>query len=312
MTRRAAAAALGALVAASALAAAPSARPEVVAQPSDGAERLVLVAQATHPHDRTAYTQGLLLHDGALFESTGKYGFSTLREVDPATGDARRSIALPAEVFAEGLALVDDRLVQLTWREGRALRWDRATFASLGEHAYDGEGWGLCHDGERLVMSDGSPVLTFRDPETFDALGGVTVRLEGVAVMNLNELECVGDDVYANVWRETRILRIDPATGDVTAVIDASALDADLRARYDLPDPYDCLNGIAHIPGTDRFYVTGKHWPELYEARFLPVADATATAAATSAGPTATATATSGPTATPEPAFLPLGWTGRR
>jgi len=272
-------------------------------------ERLVVRIQNTFLHDRTAYTQGLVLHDGALFESTGKYGYSTLREVEPATGIVRRSVPLPDEIFAEGLALVGERLVQLSWREGRALEWDLATFQGLGELDYEGEGWGLCYDGSRLIMSDGSDRLTFRDATTFAPIGSVAVHLDGQPLRNLNELECVDGAVYANVWRETDIVRIDPASGDVTALIDGSAVDAALRARYDLPDPYDCLNGIAHIPGTDRFYITGKHWPELYEARFLPVADATA-----SAVPTATGTATAVVTSTPEPlpAYLPVGWVGGR
>jgi glutaminyl-peptide cyclotransferase len=158
----------------------------------------------TLPHDRDAFTQGLLFADGRFYESTGRYGLSDLREVDvrPAPSCARRP--LEARFFAEGLALVGDRLIQLTYREGTALVYDRDTFEEVGRFAYEGEGWGLCFDGERLWMSDGSSTLQRRDADTFELVGRFDVRRDGRPVPRLNELECVGDHVYANVWLTTR------------------------------------------------------------------------------------------------------------
>ncbi len=217
---------------------------------------------ASYPHDRTAFTQGLLLDGDRLFESTGLVGESSLREVDLATGEVLRRRAIGEGYFAEGLALVGNRLIQLTWQSGVALVHDRDSFEPLGRFAYQGEGWGLCSDGRRLVMSDGSARLTFRDPVTFDATGSVTVTDgDGTPVTRLNELECVGDAVYANVWMTDRIARIDPASGRVTAWIDAAAL------RPPNAGPQDVLNGIAFDERDGTFLVTGKRWPTLYRVR---------------------------------------------
>ena len=233
--------------------------------PAATATPLRVEVLAVHPHDTGTYTQGLVLApDGTLYESGGEYGSSTLREVDLATGEAIRAQDLPAEVFAEGLALVDDELVQLTWREGRALRWDAAEFELLGEDAYTGEGWGLCDDGERLVMSDGSANLTFRDRDDFSVLGTVPVRAGDRAVPRLNELECVDGTVWANVYTSDTIVQIDPDTGAVLAEVDASGLLTDAEA-----EAADVLNGIAAVPGSDTFLITGKDWPWLFEVRFV-------------------------------------------
>jgi glutaminyl-peptide cyclotransferase len=169
------------------------------------------------------------------------------------------------EYFAEGLALVDDHLVQITWKEGTAFVYDAETFDVIDELTYAGEGWGLCSDGERLVMSDGSATLTFRDPESFEATGRVEVTLDGGAVERLNELECVGDRVYANVYQTDRIVEIDPSTGAVTAVIDA----AELTTAETNPD-HDVLNGIAYDPATESFWLTGKWWENRYRVQFVP------------------------------------------
>lgn len=216
-------------------------------------------------HDPEAYTQGLLLDEhGALFESTGRYGHSTLREVDGRTGVVLRSTELADEYFGEGLALVDGRFIQLTYRSGIAQVRDAATFELLDQYAYDGEGWGLCYDGERLLMSDGSDTLTFRDPATFDIVGSVEVTLSGAPLDALNELECVDGSVWANVYRTDRIVRIDPASGivdgvlDLTGIIDPAPTDSTRGA---------VLNGIAYDPRADTFLVTGKYWPELIEIR---------------------------------------------
>ena len=218
------------------------------------------------PHDPDAFTQGFLVEGDVVFESTGLYGESTLREVDPESGEVLRSVEIDAELFAEGLELVDDRLLQLTWQEETLLVWDAATFEEVERIAYEGEGWGLClGDDDRLVMSDGSANLTFRDPDTFEPLEQVEVTRDGAPVPLLNELECVDGLVFANVWQTTEMVVIDPATGAVGAVIDASLLETDLP-----PDgSHDVLNGIAYDPDTDTFLVTGKLWPTVFEVRFV-------------------------------------------
>ena len=217
------------------------------------------------PHDPEAFTQGLVLDPtGRLFESTGLLGRSSLREVDAQDGRVLRLRALPDEQFGEGLALVDDRLIQLTWQNGVATAWDAETFEPLTTYAYEGEGWGLCHDGARLVMSDGSDHLTFRDPETFAVLGDVPVTLDGEPLSALNELECVDGAVWANVYQTDRIVRIDPASGAVTGALD---LDGILEPRPDDGGHRAVLNGIAYDPVADTFLVTGKLWPELFEIR---------------------------------------------
>ena len=216
-------------------------------------------------HDSAAYTQGLLLDDeGRLFESTGLWGESDLREIDPYSGEVLRLVASPDELFSEGLALVDDELIQLSWRAGTARRFDVESFELVGWHDYDGEGWGLCYDGERLVMSDGSSRLTFRDPHTFAAIGSVDVTADGVSVPRLNELECVDGDVWANVWLTDAIVRIDPHDGRVTGVLDLEGILAPHPAES---ESGAVLNGIAYDPAADTFLVTGKLWPELIEIR---------------------------------------------
>ena len=219
---------------------------------------------ATHPHDPAAFTQGLLLHEGALYESTGLNGRSTVRRVDLPSGTVLHSVALPRELFGEGLARVDDRLVQLTWTSGVARIYQLDTFDLLGEWRYEGEGWGLCHDGSRLVMSDGTTRLTFRDENTFAVTGSVEVKLDGQPLDELNELECANGRVYANVWRTDSIAEIDPSTGVVTAWIDASGLLSPTERSQ-----ADVLNGIAWDEGRRSFYLTGKLWPHLFEVRFV-------------------------------------------
>lgn len=233
-----------------------------------GPEALTVEVLAVHPHDDRAYTQGLLVDEGRLIESTGQYGESTLREVELGSGAVLRSRALPDDRFGEGLALVDDRLVQLTWREGVAVVYDRDTFDVVGHHAYEGEGWGLCLDEarDRLVMSDGSATLTFRDPRTFAVTGSVEVTEAGEPVDQLNELECVDGDVYANVYRTDEIVRVDGASGEVRATIDASPL----RDALGAAPRAEVLNGIAHDPSSGTFHLTGKYWPRLFEVRFVP------------------------------------------
>jgi glutaminyl-peptide cyclotransferase len=193
------------------------------------------------------------------------YGSSVLRETDMNTGRVVRQTQLSPELFGEGITVVHDRIWQLTYQEGVAIQYDRASLREIGRARYAGEGWGLCYDGARLVMSNGSARLTFRDPATFAVTGGVDVTLGGRAIDNLNELECVGGQVLANVWGSTEIMRIDPGTGRVTAIIDAGGLlPPSERAGTDV------LNGIAAVAGTDNFLLTGKYWPHLYRVRFVP------------------------------------------
>ena len=220
----------------------------------------------TYPHDAGAFTQGLLLHDGDLYESTGLFGESSLREVNLETGEVVRELPVASEYFAEGLALVGDKLVQLTWQNGRAFVYDLETFNQEGRFSYETEGWGLCYDGEDLYMSDGSATLFERDAETFEIVSEKQVRLGSEPVTQLNELECVGDFVYANVWQTDRIVKIDKESGRVVSDIDASAL---FPAAERPADPNAVLNGIAYNPDTDTFYLTGKLWPRLFEVRFV-------------------------------------------
>lgn len=219
----------------------------------------------SYPHARDAFTQGLLYHEGWVYESTGLRGRSSLRKVELDTGRVAERADVPADLFTEGLARVDDKLVQLTWHAGKALVWSRDPFEHRSTHRYEGEGWGLCHDGTHLVMSDGSDRLTFRHPRTFEVTRRVRVTKVDRPLRRLNELECVGDAIYANVWQREEIVRIDPETGRVTAVIDASNLLSDEEARG-----VDVLNGIAHVPERDTFLLTGKLWPKMFEVRFTP------------------------------------------
>jgi glutamine cyclotransferase len=225
-----------------------------------------VTVRAEYPHDPDAFTQGLLVDGDRLFESTGLHGRSSVREVEIATGKVLRRQDLPSRLFGEGLAEVGERLIQLTWQSGLALIWDRDRFTREGELSYSGEGWGLTWDGERLIMSDGSSWLLFRDPRTFDELGRVQVTLNGRPLPRLNELEWVDGAVWANVWQSESIVRIDPTTGEVTGVADCSGLESRLPPGSSAT--IDVLNGIAYWPAHHTFLVTGKLWPKLFEVSF--------------------------------------------
>lgn len=226
-------------------------------------EQLGVRVHQAIPHDPEAFTQGLVWWRGKLYESTGRYGRSELRRLDPATGVVEQRSPIPKLFFGEGLARLGNRLIMLTWHAGQAFRFGIDDFARHGTLAYRGEGWGLCHDGERFVMSDGSNRLTFRDSESFARRGAVHVTLDGTPLARLNELECVAGGVYANVWGQDFLVRIDPATGTVTQRIDAAGLlDADAARRADV------LNGIAFDPDAERFYITGKLWPTMFAVTF--------------------------------------------
>lgn len=220
---------------------------------------------AEHPHDPTAYTQGLVFDRGRLHESTGQRGSSRVRTIEIESGKELRASRLPPIYFGEGLAMVGEKLIQLTWQEGVARVYERETLKPLDEIRYEGEGWGLAFDGTHLVMSDGSDTLYFRDPATFKEVRRVRVLAQGVPVRMLNELEVVGDEVWANIWKSDLIARIDPATGQVKALINL----AGIFDRRSIPNEDAVLNGIAYDPDTRRLWVTGKLWPKLFEIEVL-------------------------------------------
>lgn len=232
--------------------------------PGGDVQRLRVQVLAEQPHDPAAFTQGLELDGGVLYEGTGLAGRSQLRELDPATGAVRRSAALPDGLFGEGVTVAGPRIWQLTYTEGVALEWDRASLTLLRRVPTAGQGWGLCFDGTRLVRTDGSARLRFHDTATFAETGGVDVTLDGQPLPELNELECVDGTVWANVWRTDRIVAIDPASGRVTAVVDASGLLTAAERRST-----DVLNGIA-AAGPGEFLLTGKLWPTTFRVRFVP------------------------------------------
>ena len=233
------------------------------ADDDDAPRQLAVTVHRVLAHDPEAFTQGLLWYDGRLFESTGRRGRSELRQLDPATGRVERRVPISQMHFGEGLARVGDQFVMLTWHAERAYVFGVADFSRLGFKSYRGEGWGLCHDGTRFVMSDGSSTLAFRETDSFAIVGSVAVTASGRPVAGLNELECAEGAVYANVFGQDVLVRIDPASGEVTAWIDASGLlDADQAARSDV------LNGIAFDPEAARFYLTGKLWPRMFEVTF--------------------------------------------
>lgn len=216
---------------------------------------------AVLPHDPEAYTEGLLWHDGSLYESTGLIGASSLRQVDPATGRVRRQVRLPPPYFGEGLALWEGRLFQLTWRDHRILTWGLDCFCEQASTYLPDEGWGLTSDGQRLYASDGSDRLHVLDPRTLRQIGTIQVGSPGTSISSLNELEWTPQGIYANVWPSDTAVRIDPRTGAITGKLDLRPLgDAADRAGQD-----NVPNGIAYVPTTGHLLVTGKRWRHLYE-----------------------------------------------
>ncbi len=222
----------------------------------------------TYPHDSDAFTQGLLWHDGLLYESTGLWGQSSLRRVAIETGAPEFIVPIDDDYFAEGLERVGDRLIQLTWKAGLAFVYDIASFEPLQAIEYEGEGWGLCYDGRYLFMSDSSSHLSIRDPQDFSLIFRGAVILDGriVPPQLLNELECVGEHIYANAWNTDYIFQIDKYTGVISALIDASGLLSEAE-RAALAGG-SVLNGIAYNPESDTFFITGKRWPQIFEVVF--------------------------------------------
>ena len=216
----------------------------------------------TYPHDTNAFTEGLVFDNGVLYESTGEYGFSSLRRVNLDTGNVQQNILLSSSYFGEGLTVVNGSLIQLTWREKIGFIYDKETFDLLDNFSYSSEGWGLTFNGSDLIMSDGTSKLTFLDPVTFQMVGQVNVHDGNSSVTNINELEYVNGDVYANVWLQQNIAIINPQTGTVKGWIDLTGI-------YQSNNADDVLNGIAYDSQTDRLFVTGKDWPNLYEIRII-------------------------------------------
>ncbi len=215
----------------------------------------------TKPHDAESYTQGLEFSEGRLFESSGGYGSSTLREVDPANGAVLRKRPMAKHVFAEGITVFNNELFVLTWKEKTCYVLEPGTFKFLRTHDYQGEGWGLTHDGTQLIMSDGSNTLKFIDPKTFAVIKTLKVLDGGRPVERLNELEYVDGAIFANIYQEDRIARISAETGKVTGWLDLSAL----RKQLPKPNRAEALNGIARDPATGRFLIAGKLWPLSFE-----------------------------------------------
>jgi glutamine cyclotransferase len=218
----------------------------------------------TYPHDTNAFTEGLVYSDGFLYESTGIYGDSSLRRVNLTTGTVQQQVMLPSKYFGEGITIVGNKIIQLTWQTQIGFIYDRTTFALLGNFSYTGEGWGLTFDGKNLIMSNGTNILRFLDPTTFQQTGQVAVHDGNHTVVNINELEYINGDVYANIWQNDSIVIINPNTGQVKAWIDLTGLPSENNS-----DPNAVLNGIAYDQNNNRLFVTGKDWPSLYQIELV-------------------------------------------
>jgi glutamine cyclotransferase len=218
-----------------------------------------------YPHDRASFTQGLEYVNGVLYEGTGLYGRSAIRKVRLQNGEALQHQAMENRYFGEGITVWRDTIVQLTYMNEVGFVYDRKTFKQLRTFKYTGEGWGLTHDGDALIMSNGSATLRFLDPRTFAEVRRVTVRDAGVPVERLNELELVRGEIWANIWQTNRIARISPKSGDVLSWVDLTGLLAEQDSHG-----VDVLNGIAYDRAADRLFVTGKLWPKLFEIRVVP------------------------------------------
>lgn len=229
----------------------------------DGGPWRVRVVEA-YLHDPNAFTQGLAARDGRLYEGTGQYGRSSLRAIEIASGRVERLVPLDAAYFGEGITILGDYVYQLTWQNGIGFVYAIENFDPIRSFRYEGEGWGLCNDGRLLIMSDGTATLKFLDPTTFEVVRRLDVRTEDGPLTRLNELEYVDGEIWANIWYDDRIARISPETGEVLGFLDLSGLYP--RSQR---DSEAVLNGIAHDPETDRLFVTGKDWPNLFEIEIV-------------------------------------------
>lgn len=219
-----------------------------------------------YPHDRGAFTEGLFYLDGALYESTGLNGRSQIRKESLETGQPSMTRDLPDGYFGEGITAWRGKLIQLTWRNHVGFIYDLATFKPIGRFAYPGEGWALTNDGRQIIMSDGTPQIRFLDPKTLKEVRRITVTFDGGEVANVNELEWVKGEIFANIWMTDKIVRIDPRTGRIVGWIDLTGI---LPAADQSGDRDDVLNGIAYDARRDRLFVTGKRWPKLFEIKLV-------------------------------------------
>jgi glutamine cyclotransferase len=219
----------------------------------------------TYPHDRTAFTQGLVFEDGVLYEGTGQYGHSTLRRVELETGDILQIRELSDQFFGEGIAIYGDEIIQLTWQSNVGFVYDKNSFELLQQFNYATEGWGITHDRTRLIMSDGTSILRFLEPQSFEEIGQLEVFDNDTPITGLNELEYVQGEIYANVWQEEWVVRIAPQTGRVAGWVDLRGL----LTTEDRSEPVDVLNGIAYDAEAGRLFVTGKWWPKLFEIELV-------------------------------------------
>lgn len=243
----------------------PTARQDDVTPSSSAAEIPVYTYEVVnaYPHDPKAFTQGLFFYDKNLYESTGHHGTSTLRRIELKTGKVKKKIEVPQEYFAEGITIFEDKIFQLTWQSHKCFVYDAKDFDLLSELHNTGEGWGLTNDGKHLILSDGTNQLRFLEPNTFLTVRTINVLSNGYPLAQLNELEYIKGEIYANVWKSDRIARIDPATGRVIGWIDLTGLrPADVADETD-----NVLNGIAYDEKEDRLFVTGKRWTKLFEIR---------------------------------------------
>lgn len=219
-----------------------------------------------YPHDPNAFTQGLVFDDGFLYEGTGLRGQSSLRKVDLETGNVLQIYELPHQFFGEGITIYENTIIQITWQSRTGFVYDKDTFELLREFTYPTEGWGITHDGAKLIMSDGTSMLHFLDPDTFEEIGSINVHDTDGPVTRLNELEYINGEIYANVWQTDYIVRIHPDTGYVTGWITLEGL----LSLKDHTQKVDVLNGIAYDAEHDRLFVTGKWWPHLFEIEIVP------------------------------------------
>ncbi len=220
----------------------------------------------TFPHDANAFTQGLIYEDGVLYEGTGEYGYSSIRKVELETGKVMQRYEMPDEYFGEGITIWKDKIVQLTWRSKTGFVYDKETFKLQREFSYKTEGWGITHDGEHLIMSDGSPTLYFLDPETYEVVSKLAVYYGTQLLKNLNELEYINGKIFANIWGTEDIAIINPNTGIVESLIELNGLLDNLVSHHKI----DVLNGIAYDAKNKRLFVTGKWWPKLFEIKLVP------------------------------------------
>jgi len=219
----------------------------------------------TYPHDRSAFTEGLIFEDGVLYEGTGLRGYSNLRRVKLETGEILQICELLPQFFGEGVTIYGDKIIQLTWQSHIGLVYDKSSFKLLQEFNYPDEGWGITHDGKRLIMSDGTSTLHFLNPETFEEISQIEVSANDIPVTRINELEYIKGEIYANIWLTELIARINPLTGQVVGWIDLKGI----LSPEDHSETVDVLNGIAYDAKNDRLFVTGKFWPTLFEIELI-------------------------------------------